>query len=36
MMLIYLFGFKNAFVAGEEYVLAISLSTLCTDAQWDT
>ena len=36
MMLIYLFGFKNVFVAGEEYVLAISLSTLCTDAQWDT
>ena len=36
MMLIYLFGFKNAFVAGEEYVLAISLTTLCTDAQWDT
>lgn len=36
MMMIYLFGFKNAFVAGEEYVLAISLTTLCTDAQWDT
>lgn len=35
MMLIYLFGFKNAFSAGEEYLVALNLVGLCTDAQWD-
>ena len=36
MMLIYLFGFKNAFSAGTEYVLALNFVGLCTDTQWDT
>lgn len=35
MLLIYLFGFKNAFTAGPEYVAAINLIGLCTDTQWD-
>lgn len=34
-ILIYLFGFKNAFSFGEEYVLAITFATLVTDMQWD-
>lgn len=34
-ILIYLFGFKNAFSFGENYVLAITFSTLVTDMQWD-
>lgn len=36
MMIIYLFGFKNAFSSGEEYLLALNLVGLCTDTQWDT
>lgn len=36
MMLIYLFGFQNAFSAGPEYLLALNLVSLCTDAQWDS
>ena len=35
MMLIYLFGFQNVFSTGEEYLIALNLVTLCTDAQWD-
>jgi len=35
MLIIYLFGFKNAFVFGEKYILAITFATLITDAQWD-
>lgn len=35
MMLIYLFGFKNAFLAGPEYLTALNLVGLCTDTQWD-
>lgn len=34
-LLIYLFGLSNAFKYGENYALAISFSTLITDAQWD-
>ena len=36
MMLIYLFGFQTAFSMGEEYLLALNLVSLCTDAQWDS
>lgn len=35
MMLIYLFGFKNVFSFGENYVLAMTFATLVTDMQWD-
>ena len=35
MLVIYLFGLKNAFSAGEEYVLALSIAGLCTDPFWD-
>lgn len=35
MLIIYLFGFKIAFSAGEEYLLALNLVGLCTDTQWD-
>ena len=33
--IIYFFGFSNAFVYGEEYVLAISFVSIVTDMQWD-
>lgn len=33
--LIFLFSFKNAFEFGAQYILAISFTTLITDAQWD-
>ena len=36
MFLIYFFGLKNAFCAGEEYVLALSIVGLSTDAFWDS
>lgn len=32
----FLFGFSNAFSAGEEYIKAINFEALVTDAQWDT
>lgn len=35
MTLIYLFGFQNVFSAGEEYLVALNLVALCTDAQLD-
>ncbi len=35
-MIVYLFGYKNAFQAGAEYIDALNLVALCTDAQWDT
>lgn len=35
MFIIYLFGFRNAFVFGEKYILAITFATLITDTQWD-
>lgn len=35
MLIIYLFGYRNAFSAGEEYLLALNIVALCTDAQWD-
>ncbi len=35
LFIIYLFGFKNAFNFGEQYILATSFATLITDAQWD-
>ncbi len=35
MMMIYLFGFKNVFSFGENYVLAMTFATLVTDMQWD-
>lgn len=34
-LIIYLFGLKNAFSAGAEYLIAITIIGLCTDAQWD-
>ena len=33
--LMYLFGFSNAFQAGEEYISAINFVTLITDPHWD-
>lgn len=36
MLIIYLFGFKTMFSAGEEYLAAINIAGLCTDTQWDT
>lgn len=35
MMIIYLFGFKNVFSFGENYILAMTFATLVTDMQWD-
>lgn len=35
MLIIYIFGFKNAFNFGEKYILATSFATLITDTQWD-
>lgn len=35
MLVIYLFGFKNAFSAGAEYLVALNIVGLCTDTQWD-
>lgn len=35
MLIIYLFGLKNAFSAGEEYLSALNVIALCTDTQWD-
>lgn len=32
----YFFGFSNTFVFGEEYLAAINLAVLVTDAQWDS
>ena len=34
-LIIYLFGFSNAFEFGEKYILAITFATLLTDMQWD-
>lgn len=36
MLIIYLFGLRNAFSYGEEYILAINFISLITDAQWDS
>lgn len=35
MLIIYLFGFKTAFSAGPEYLVALNIVGLCTDTQWD-
>lgn len=35
LMLTYLFGFKNVFSFGENYVVAMTFATLVTDLQWD-
>lgn len=35
MFVVYTFGYRNAFQAGEEYLLALNLVALCTDTQWD-
>lgn len=35
MLIIYLFGFKIAFSAGQEYLTALNIIGLCTDTQWD-
>ncbi len=35
MFFVYLFGFSNSFQFGEEYVTAITFSSLVTDTQWD-
>ena len=35
MFAIYTFGYRNAFQAGEDYLLALNLVALCTDTQWD-
>lgn len=34
--LIYLFGFKNAFFFGSEYIVAINFVAMITDALWDS
>ena len=34
-LIIYLFGFKNAFSAGAEYLMALNIVSICTDSQWD-
>lgn len=34
-LIIYLFGFSNAFEYSEKYILAITFATLVTDMQWD-
>ena len=36
MLIIYFFGFKIAFSAGPEYLLALNIVGLSTDAQWDS
>jgi len=35
LLIIYIFGYRNAFSAGGEYILALNLVSLCTDTQWD-
>ena len=35
MLIIYLFGFRIVFSAGEEYLVALNFVCLCTDTQWD-
>lgn len=35
MCLIYFFGLRTVFSAGEEYLVAINIVTLATDPQWD-
>ena len=35
MFSIYFFGFKNAFISKPEYLVALNISGLCTDPQWD-
>lgn len=35
MMIIYLFGYRNAFSLGEEYLVALNIVALSTDPQWD-
>lgn len=35
MCLIYFFGFRTVFSAGEEYLVAVNIVTLATDPQWD-
>ena len=35
MFLIYLVGYKNAFSAGAEYLVAINLVSMSTDTEWD-
>ena len=35
MLIIYLFGFKVAFSAGQEYLAALNIIGLSTDTQWD-
>ncbi len=35
MMIIYLFGYRNAFSLGEEYLIALNIVALSTDSQWD-
>lgn len=34
-LVIYSFGYKNAFSVGLEYVNALNIVALCTDTQWD-
>lgn len=34
-LIMYLFGFSNAFEYGEKYMVAITFTTLVTDMQWD-
>lgn len=36
MLIIYLFGYKIVFSAGEQYLIALNICGLCTDAYWDT
>lgn len=35
LLITYLFGYKIAFSAGPEYLLALNIICMCTDTQWD-
>lgn len=36
MLIIYLFGFKNSFTFGNEYIIAINFVAMITDVLWDS
>ena len=36
MLIIYLFGYQIVFSAGEQYLIALNICSLCTDAHWDS
>lgn len=36
MAIIYFFGYQTVFIAGEEYLVALNVASIATDAQWDS